>query len=434
MKAPNKVYSPARQKAPTSLILELDYNRNLEDFAKTVDEFKELKINKKEEQIKNDEDDISILYYEDLELKEMLNSKVFPEKEFNIVNKFLRVEEEDNLLFNENQKNKGKKINYDYGSDNDGIVLKQLNNFLLFDEEFQPGLFTSFDFKDKIKSLIYNSLTSGNSNNFDFTIKPLNLNKNISSSDPNSDFNSNESGALKEKEDKDGIILDMCLGDKDIESDKIEINFNEEIKEEEQKASSVLDEEKTDFDGFPKSEAISEYENQIISFQNYYQIEQNEKFSNHPIIEEDAFDVKLFDYLANVSKIIKDKGLKNKIKLIIKLILYKDPETRKHIFNNKEKNELLLYWKNRYIKELEEATFKEKNKILQQKLENKDPNNKIIELTKKKKIEKRKSQTRKSSIMYNNLMKNAKFNNSITQTFKKLNIKSSKNISPKKGP
>ena len=421
MKAPNKAYSPARQKAPTSLILELDYNRNLEDFAKTVDEFKELKINKKEEQIKNDEDDISILYYEDLELKEMLNSKVFPEKEFNIVNNFLRVEEEDNLLFNENQKNKGKKINYDYGSDNDGIVLKQLNHFLLFDEEFQPGLFTSFDFKDKIKSLIYNSLTSGTSN-FDFTIKP------------NSDFNSNESGALKEKENKDGIILDMCLGDKDIESDKIEINFNEEIKEEEQKASSVLDEEKTDFDGFPKSEAISEYENQIISFQNYYQIEQNEKFSNHPIIEEDAFDVKLFDYLANVSKIIKDKGLKNKIKLIIKLIIYKDPETRKHIFNNKEKNELLLYWKNRYIKELEEATFKEKNKILQQKLESLDPNNKIIELTKKKKIEKRKSQTRKSSIMYNNLMKNAKFNNSITQAFKKLNIKSSKNMSPKKGP
>ena len=86
------------------------------------------------------------------------------------------------------------------------------------------------------------------------------------------------------------------------------------------------------------------------------------------------------------------------------------------------------------IKELEEATFKEKNKILQQKLDSLDPNNKIIELTKKKKIEKRKSQTRKSSIMYNSLMKNAKFNNSITQTFKKLNIKSSKNMGSKKSP
>ena len=94
----------------------------------------------------------------------------------------------------------------------------------------------------------------------------------------------------------------------------------------------------------------------------------------------------------------------------------------------------MLYWKNRYIKELEEATFKEKNKILQQKLDSLDPNNKIIELTKKKKIEKRKSQTRKNSIMYNSLMKNAKFNNSITQTFKKLNIKSSKNMGSKKSP
>ena len=433
MKAPNKAYSPARQKAPTSLILELDYNRKLEDFAKTVDEFKELKINKKEEQIKNEEDDISILYYEDLELKEMLNTKIFPEKEFNIVNNFLRVEEEDNLLFSENQKNKGKKINYDYGSDDDGVVIKQLNHFLLVDEEFQPGLFTSFDFKDKIKSLIYNSLASTNSNS-DFKIKTLNSNKNTESSYANSDFNSNESGVEKEKQDKDGIILDLCLGDKDIESDNIVINFKEEIKQEEKKQSSVSDEEKTDFDGFPKSEAICEYENQIISFQNYYQIEHNENFSNHPVIAEDAFDVKLFDYLANVSKIIKDKGLKNKIKLIIKLILYKDPETRKHIFNNKEKNELLLYWKNRYIKELEEATFKEKNKILQQKLDSLDPNNKIIELTKKKKIEKRKSQTRKNSIMYNSLMKNAKFNNSITQTFKKLNIKSSKNMGSKKSP
>ena len=364
----NKAFSPTRRKASHSLIVELDYNRNLDDFSKTIDKFKELKIGQKQELVKNEEDDLNILYYEDIELKDLINNKEFAEKEFNIVNNFLRVEEEDNLLFSENQKNKGKKINYDYGSDDDGVVIKQLNHFLLVDEEFQPGLFTSFDFKDKIKSLIYNSLASTNSNS-DFKIKTLNSNKNTESSYANSDFNSNESGVEKEKQDKDGIILDLCLGDKDIESDNIVINFKEEIKQEEKKQSSVLDEEKTDFDGFPKSEAICEYENQIISFQNYYQIEHNENFSNHPVIAEDAFDVKLFDYLANVSKIIKDKGLKNKIKLIIKLILYKDPETRKHIFNNKEKNELLLYWKNRYIKELEEATFKEKNKILQKKLD-----------------------------------------------------------------
>ena len=360
MKSINKVFSPSRQKPPVSLILELDYNRNLEDYSKTIDEFKELKINQKEEAVKNDEDDISILYYEDTELKEMLNDKIFPEKEFNIVNKFLRVEEEDNLLSNENSKNHSNIANFEFGIDDDGIVLSQLSQKLLVDEEFQPGLFTSFNFKDKIKSLIYNALTSKNIE-FEYNIKKINNNEKTGSS-----YYSKESDIKYEEEDKDGNILNICLRDNNIESDNIIINFNKEAKEKERKGSSI-DEEKTNFEGFPKSEAIPEYENQIISYQNYNQIQQNETFSSHPNIIEDAFDVKLFDYLASVSKIIQDRGLKNKIKLIIKLILYKDPETKKHIFNNREKNELLLYWKNKYMKELEEATLKEKKKILKQK-------------------------------------------------------------------
>ena len=67
-----------------------------------------------------------------------------------------------------------------------------------------------------------------------------------------------------------------------------------------------------------KKEAISEYENQIISFQNYYQIEHIGDIMKQPEIEEDSFNSDLFDYLAKVSKTIQDKGLKNKIKLIMK--------------------------------------------------------------------------------------------------------------------
>ena len=85
------------------------------------------------------------------------------------------------------------------------------------------------------------------------------------------------------------------------------------------------------------------------------------------------------------------------------------------------------------IKELEDATFKEKNKILQDKLDSLDPNNKVIELTKRKKNEKRKSQTKTNTLMYNNLMRNAKFNNSINHGHKKLDPKSSKNVISKKG-
>ena len=424
MKSINKVFSPSRQKPPVSLILELDYNRNLEDYSKTIDEFKELKINQKEEAVKNDEDDISILYYEDTELKEMLNDKIFPEKEFNIVNKFLRVEEEDNLLSNENSKNHSNIANFEFGIDDDGIVLSQLSQKLLVDEEFQPGLFTSFNFKDKIKSLIYNALTSKNIE-FEYNIKKINNNEKTGSS-----YYSKESDIKYEEEDKDGNILNICLRDNNIESDNIIINFNKEAKEKERKDSSI-DEEKTYFEGFPKSEAIPEYENQIISYQNYNQIQQNETFSSHPNIIEDAFDVKLFDYLASVSKIIQDRGLKNKIKLIIKLILYKDPETKKHIFNNREKNELLLYWKNKYMKELEEATLKEKNKILKQKLESLDPNNKLMELTRKKKGDLKKTQTRNSA-MYFSMMRKARFNSNIKKGINKLNNKSSKNMNFKR--
>ena len=426
----HKAYSPPRLKQPQSLILELDYNRKLEEFSKTIDEFKELRINQKQEVIKNEEDETNILYYEDVELKEMLNYKEFLEKDFNIVNNFLRVEEEDNFLKTGSLKNKNNNINYEYGSDDDGIILNHLNHKLLLDEEFQPGLFTSFNFKDKIKSLVYNSLISNNSD-FDFSTKQLNSNKK-SFSNSSSNDNKEESNSKNGNMDMDGIILDMCLKDKNIESDNIIINFNEKINEEENKASSLLEDEKAEFEGFSKSEAIPEYENQIISFQNYYQIEHKEEYSNHPKVEEDIFDIKLFEYLANVSKIIQDRGLKNKIKLIIKLILYKDDKTKKYIFNNKEKNELLLYWKNSYIKELEEATYKEKNKILQQKLDNLDPNNKIIELTKKKKSEKRRAQTRKSSSMYKNIIGNSKMNKS-SRGIEKIQFKSNQNTPFRKG-
>ena len=81
---------------------------------------------------------------------------------------------------------------------------------------------------------------------------------------------------------------------------------------------------------------------------------------------------------------------------------------------------------------MEDATFKEKNKILQQKLESLDPNNRIIEMTIKRRIENRKSQTRKRSLIYNSLMRNDKFHNSINKGLKKIENKSSKNLLYKK--
>ena len=416
-----KAYAPSRQRSPQTLILELDYNHNLEDFSKTIDNFKELKINQKQELIKNEEDDINTLYFEDYELINLINKREFPDKEFNIVNRFITVEEEESLLKKGNEDN----LNINYTSTDDSIIISQLNQKKLLDEDFQPGLFTSFNFKDKIKSLIYNSLTPTKPNfkfNYDYSKK---RNK-MFGSNTSKDFNSSSSADYiklnNENDDNDGLILDICLNDKDLNSDNIIINFNEEIKEEEKNDGSILDEEKKDFEGFNKKEAISEYENQIISFQNYYQIEHIGDIMKQPEIEEDSFNSDLFDYLAKVSKTIQDKGLKNKIKLIMKQIIFQDDKSQKPIFDNKEKNELLLYWKNQYIKELEEAIFKEKNKLLQEKLESSEPYDKYIEFTKKRRQDKKKSPVRKG-YSNNNLIGSSKTNNIFSSNFPRANIK-----------
>ena len=418
-----KAYSPSRQRSPRTLILELDYNHNLEDFSKTIDNFKELKINQKQEQEKNEEDDLNILYFEDYELVNLINKREFPDKEFNIVNRFITVEEEENLLKNSSEDN----LNLDNGSSDDSIILSQLNQKKLMDEEFQPGLFTSFDFKDKIKSLIYNSLTPSKPN-FKFNYDNNKKRNRIFNSNSTKNFDSSSSEEyIKsniENDDKDGLILDICLSDKDFDSDNIIINFNDEIKEDEKKDGSILDEEKKDFEGFNKKEAIPEYENQIISFQNYYQIEHIGNLTKNPEIDKDIFNSDLQDYLENVSKKIQDKGLKNKIKLIMKQITFEDDKSKKPIFANKEKNELLLYWKNSYIKELEERVFKEKNKILQKKLDGSDPYDKHLD----RRRNERTKYSMKTGI--NNFKGSSKANNMYSNNFPrvKLNIHSNTNL------
>jgi hypothetical protein len=136
-----------------------------------------------------------------------------------------------------------------------------------------------------------------------------------------------------------------------------------------------------------------------------------------------AFNNELLEYLAKVTKALKDKNLKNKVKLIMKQIIYQDDESKKEIFENKEKNELLSYWKNSYMKELEEIVFKEKNKILQEKLENSDPYDQYLELVKKRRQRKKKSRTRKSVFGFNNLFGSSRSNNIYNKSFPKIKVK-----------
>ena len=60
-----------------------------------------------------------------------------------------------------------------------------------------------------------------------------------------------------------------------------------------------------------------------------------------------------------------------------------------------------------------------------------DPNNKLLEFSRKKKVDLKKSQTRNSA-MYHNLIRNVRFNSQIKEGIKKLDIKSSKNMNFKR--
>lgn len=382
-------------------LLEIYYNENLKEYLQ-VTEFKEFKFNQKQEYAKTDDSDINILCIEDVDLRDMLKGKEFPEKDFNIVNSFLKIEEEEFVNMNDNNLNSKNTLdgndvkikNKNNEIEEEDSTLSQINSKLFTDDEFQPGLFTSFDFKDRIKSIINNSLNMNNNMH-------VNLFNKINNDKDSTESNyGTEELKLQSKID-DSFILDTCFTDKNITYDNIVINFDEEVKKE-KKETSISEDRKLDFEYFPKVEAIPEYENQIISYQYLNHIEKQKSIDIFPE-QDETFNRKLFEYFIKVSKEIKDDGLKNKVKLLLKLILYKDPKSKRYIFTHKVKNQLLNYWKNQYEKELNEATFREKSKILQQKFESVNPNNKVVELSKKLAENKRRANLKKNNRLNNNL-------------------------------
>ncbi len=389
------VGSITKTKTSRANLLDIHYNENLNDFLKLT-EFKEFKLNQKQEYVKIEDSDINILCIEDLDLRDALKAKEFPEKDFNVVNNFLRIEEEE--ILNAKKNNLNSKNNNDEDDINiknknidleEDFVLNQINDKLFINDEFQPGLFTSFDFKDRIKSLINSSFNTYHNNN----------NINLNFLNEINEKNTSKSNISEERkfqtEINDSFILDTCFTDKDITYDNIIINFDKEIKKE-KKETSLSDDRKLEYEFFKKSEAIPEYENQIISYQNLNYMEKQQSIEIFPE-QEEAFNRKLFEYFVRVSKEIKDEGLKNKVKLVLKLILYKDQKSKKYIFNNKVKNQILNYWKNRYQKELSEATFIEKSKILQEKLDRVNPNNKLAEMSRKLAEKKMKTNLKKKA-------------------------------------
>ena len=309
-------------------------NTKLEDFYK-VSEFKQFNIENNKNLNKNENKDV-YSSQTDLNLREIFNSEFFEDKEFQIVNSFLKIENE-------------------YDNDNQSDIEnteKQLRKKMFFNENFNAGIFSDFDFFDKTRDLIINSLT------------PYKINNNKT--------NKIDLLTLKNEEINNNLILDLCIENEIIDFSK----KNNQIKlfQSSQDNSSFVDE--TDI--IEKEKAIFEYENQIMSYLKLNDIERQIEIC-YNTGQDEPLDYNSYTFFK--SNIIKEKNkdLKNKLKLILRTLNYVDPVSKIPILSNKIKNNILKAWKENYNNQMK-ILLEQKKAELEEKKINKERKQLINEI------------------------------------------------------
>ena len=309
-------------------------NKKLKDFYK-VSEFKQFNIENNKNLNKNENKDV-YSSQTDLNLREIFNSEFFEDKEFQIVNSFLKIENE-------------------YDNDNQSDIEnteKQLRKKMFFNENFNAGIFSDFDFFDKTRDLIINSLT------------PYKINNNKT--------NKIDLLTLKNEEINNNLILDLCIENEIIDFSK----KNNQIKlfQSSQDNSSFVDE--TDI--IEKEKAIFEYENQIMSYLKLNDIERQIEIC-YNTGQDEPLDYNSYTFFK--SNIIKEKNkdLKNKLKLILRTLNYVDPVSKIPILSNKIKNNILRAWKENYNNQLK-ILLEQKRAELEEKKLNKERKQLINEI------------------------------------------------------
>ena len=309
-------------------------NKKLKDFYK-VSEFKQFNIENNKNLNKNENKDV-YSSQTDLNLREIFNSEFFEDKEFQIVNSFLKIENE-------------------YDNDNQSDIEnteKQLRKKMFFNENFNAGIFSDFDFFDKTRDLIINSLA------------PYKINNNKT--------NKIDLLTLKNEEINNNLILDLCIENEIIDFSK----KNNQIKlfQTSQDNSSFVDE--TDI--IEKEKAIFEYENQIMSYLKLNDIERQIEIC-YNTGQDEPLDYNSYTFFK--SNIIKEKNkdLKNKLKLILRTLNYVDPVSKIPILSNKIKNNILRTWKENYNNQLK-ILLEQKRAELEEKKLNKERKQLINEI------------------------------------------------------
>ena len=225
---------------------------------------------------------------------------------------------------------------------------KILARKLMTDITFSLNRAFEFSFEDKIKNNIIMTLSKHNKTYYDYDEKKeLNDYKTIDNQ----------------------FILNFCNGDLDMNNFFIQVNENE-----------LKNENKDVYLGNKNTK--EELENSVMEDEiahakkNYAPQKGPSLVLNY--VEDEEFDKKTYNFFLDFIENYKDEPLAAKIKLVLSYITEINPNTKREIYTNKEKNEILQLWKSEYDNAFQIYNEKIKSELEKKKKENKNKKKLLI--------------------------------------------------------
>ena len=227
---------------------------------------------------------------------------------------------------------------------------KTLAKKLMTDITFSLNKAFEFSFEDKIKNNIIMTLSKHNKTYYDYDEK-------------------------KEKEINDyktidnQFILNFCNGDIDMNNFFLPVNENE-LKNESNDVYLGNKNTKEEIENSVMEDEIAHAK------KNYAPQKGPHLVLNY--VEDEEFDLKTYKFFEDFIENYKDEPLASKIKLVLSYITEKNPNTKREIYTNKEKNEILQLWKSEYDNAFQIYNEKIKTELEKKKKENKNKKKQLI--------------------------------------------------------
>lgn len=258
---------------------------------------------------------------------------------------------EHSFLSLDNNQNQNQSNAFNHITQND---LTNYEDIIFTNKTFHLDLFESFDFENRLKQCVYLSLSD----------KPENINKYYKHDQwQSSKHNDDESvtNDLSLNSLSNIKIIDACLSE-DINLFSRTRKAN--VAKEKTPTTNKEEDNKTILTSMI-SKAVPEFKRLLMSYQQTTSMSKRSEIS-YLSCRDEELNNELIDYFKTLIQEERSKYLKNKLKIIMKLINNVDKITNIPVYHNTIKNQLLSYWKTEYEKEVEEFTLKKKEEVYRQ--------------------------------------------------------------------